>query len=222
MAQIGTLLTGAGVTTVIQGQAQCEAIIVLGTVATANPLQGMQVEIDGQSVFNVQGNAGLLSAYFKWLGQFAGTIVPNALKIATGSIPLNTTYRLTNAGATTPAIFAFSDNDNGVPFAVGTTQINASAYQDFSKFSALFIAVPGSVSSVEFTFTNGKKSTLSTVECDALFSLKKIAEASGQLGGVTVIDNTDQSIQMVRINATVAVVILVAKLPQTAWDMIKQ
>jgi len=221
MAQLGTLTTGAGVVTVIAGQSQCEALLVLGSVATANPLQGLQVEIDGTPYFNVTNQPALLSAFFKWMAAFVSTLSGVVLKVASGAIPKPTTYRLTNNGATTPAIFAFSDNDNGVPILVGTQQINASSYGDFEKFSALFIGTPANVSSAEIVFNSGRKATLTQVEVDALFVMKPYVpatEANGQLLGVSVIDNRDKSIKSVRLYCSAANTILIAKIPDAAFN----
>jgi len=204
MAQIGTLVTGAAVTTIIQGQSQCEEFILIGTVGTANPLQGLQVEVDGTTYINIVNQPALLSAYSKWLSQFVSTLMGVVFKIATGCIPRNTTFRLTNNGATTPAIYAWSDNDAGIPFVVATKQINASSYEDFEKFSCLFIGTPANLSSAEIVYASGRKSTLTQFEVDAQFALKSATEANGQLLAVSVIDNTDQSIVSVRLNCSAA------------------
>lgn len=217
MSQIGTLITGAGVTTVISGQSQCDAMLVLGSVSTANPLQGLQVEIDGTPYININNQPSLLAAYSKWMGQFVSTLVSVVIKVATGRIPRSTTYRLTNNGATTPAIYATSDNDNGVPFVVATKQINASSYEDFDRFSALFIGTPANLASAEVLFTNGSRSTMTFQELDAIFSLKNQTEANGELLGVTVIDNRDQTIKSVRLNCSAANTILIAKIPDAAF-----
>lgn len=193
MAQITTLVTGAGVTTIVAGQSQCEAVITVGTVGTANPLQGLQVEIDGIPFININNSATLITAWSKYMmNTINGTgIIGIRLPIATGRIYKTTTYRFVNNGATTPAIYAFSDNQVGIPFLVGTKQINATSYEDFQKFTALMIGTPANVASAEFTFQNGTKSTLATQEIDTLFSSKYQVEASGQLGGISVIDNRD-------------------------------
>jgi hypothetical protein len=222
MAQIGTLVTGAGVTTIIAGQSQCEAMIVIGSVATAMPLQGLQVEIDGVPFININNQPALLAAFSKWCSQFVSTLVGVLLKVATGRIPRNTTYRFTNNGATVPNIFAFSDQENGVPILVGTKQINASSYEDFSKFSALFIGTPANLASAEIVFSNGCKSTMTFAELDALFTMKNQSEANGELLAVTVIDNRDQSIQSVRLNCSAANTILVAKLPDASFAVLNK
>lgn len=223
MSQLTTLLTGAGVTTLVTGQAQCEEFIVIGSVSTANPLQGLQVEVDGTTYINVVNQPALLSAYAKWLSQFVSTLMGVVFKIATGNIPRNTTYRFINNGATTPNVFAWSDNDAGVPFVVATKTINASSYEDFEKFSALFIGTPANFSQAEIVYASGRKATLTGVELDAQFSMKSSSEANGQLLGVSVIDNTDQSISQVRLytNAVGANTILIAKIPDVAFAALK-
>ena len=221
MAQIGVLTTGAGVTTVIAGNAQCEQVLVLGSVSTANPLQGLQVEIDGIPFININNQPALLSAYAKWQAQFVSTLVGVVFPIATGRIQKNTTYRLVNNGATTPIIYAHSYGENGVPFLVGTKQINASTFEDFEKFSALFIGTPANLASAEVVFSNGCKSTMTFQELDAMFSLQNSAEANGELLAVTVIDNRDQKIKSVRLNCSAANTILVAKLPDPAFQALK-
>jgi hypothetical protein len=224
MGQIATLLTGAGVTTNIVGQTQCESVILIGDVDTALPIQGLTVEIDGSPFFNVQ-SAALLIAYSKWLNNTinGAAVIGICLRIATGMMPRNTNYRLTNAGATTPPVYAFSDNDMGVPFLVATKTINALSFDDFAQFSALFIQTPANLLNAEIAWTNGSKKTYLGVELDCMYAMKKQSEANGQLAGVTLIDNTDQSIKQVRINTNGvgANTIMVAKLPDAAFQALR-
>lgn len=221
MSQITTLLTGAGVVTVVAGQSQCEEYILIGDVDTASPLSALTIEIDG-TPFIVINSQNLLAAYMKWLMEFSATIVGLLIKVSTGMIRKNTTYRFTNAGATTPAIFAFSDSQNGIPFVVTSKQINPSAYEDFEKFSALFITAPANIATIEVLFVDGHKTTITGVEADAYFSLTNQTEVNGQLAGVTVIDNTQQNIKSVRIFCvTVALTVLIAKLPNEAFQELK-
>lgn len=222
MAQIGTLLTGAAVQTTIPGMAQCEQILVLGSVATANPLQGLQVEIDGVPFININNQPALLSAYAKWQAQFVSTLVGVVFPIATGRINRNTTYRLVNNGATTPIIYATSFGENGVPFLVGTKQVNASSYEDFEKFSSLFIGTPANLASAEIVFSNGCKSTMTFQELDAMYALQNSTEANGELLAVTVIDNRDQKIKSVRLNCSAANTILVAKIPDPSFQIMNK
>lgn len=222
--QIGTLLTGAGVTTNIVGQTQCESVILLGDIDTTLPLQGLTVEIDGSPFFNVQ-SAALLLAYSKWMNNTinGAAVIGLCLRIATGMMPRNTNYRLTNAGATTPAILAFSDNDLGVPFLVATKTINALSFDDFSQFSALFIGTSANLLNAEIAWNNGSKKTYLAQELDCMYAMAHQSEANGQLAGVTIIDNTNQSIKSVRLNtnAVGANTIMVAKLPDAAFQALR-
>jgi hypothetical protein len=222
MSQIGTLLTGAGVQTTISGQSQCEEYLVIGDVDTANALRGLSVEVDGTPFINIQNSAPLMGAFAKWQQQTCGTVVGLTLKIATGAIKKNTTYRFTNDGVAVPAIKAFSDSQNGIPMIATTKSVNASSYEDFEKFSALFLTLPASVSSVEIAFVDGHKATLSIEEVDAMFSFRNQSEVDGRLNAVSVIDNTTQNIKSVRVNAGgTAVTVLIVKIPNEAFDALR-
>jgi hypothetical protein len=219
---LGVLITGAGVQTTFSGQSQCEEYIVIGDVDTPNALRGLSVEIDGTPFINIQNSAPLISAFQKWQMETCGAAVGLMLKVATGNISRNTTYRFTNDGVTTPTVRVFSDSKNGIPILATTKSINASSFEDFSKFSSLLLSLPANVSSVEVVFADGHKSTMTIEEVDALFALKNQSEADGRLAGVSVIDNTDQSIQSVRIFAGAAsVTVLIAKLPNDAFAALK-
>jgi hypothetical protein len=223
--QIGTLLTGAGVATVIAGQSKCDNYLLIGDVDTANPLQGLEVSVGGKPVFSVANAATLLTAYAKWMQEMTAAVVGMCFKLGTGVINKSTTYRLTNAGATTPVILASSDAPDGVPFEVATDSINASSSETYDKFSALFLQTPANIASVDIMYTNGHREAGMTIaEVDARFALNNNAEADGRLGGVSVIDNTDRTIQDVRINTNNvgALTILIAKLPDEAFQLLKK
>lgn len=220
---LGVLITGAGVQTTFAGQAQGEEYIVIGDVDTANALRGLTIEIDGVPTINIQNSAPLMAAFQKWMSQTAGAgVIGLTLKVASGMIKKSTTYRFTNDGATTPTVRVFSDSQGGFPIIATTKQVNVSSFEDFSKFSALFLTLPASVSSVEFLFTDGHKATMTIEEVDALFAMKNQSEADGRLAAVSVIDNTDQSIESVRVFAGgTAVTVLIAKIPNEVFKALK-
>jgi hypothetical protein len=220
MAQIGTLASGAGVQTNITGQAMLEGNLLIGSVGLANPLQSLQIEIDGVTFINIQTQA-LISAFAKWQSSFVNNGVGSLIKISTGRIPLRSNIRLTNSGATTPAIFNFSDNANGVPLQATTVSINAVSYQDFNNFSALFIQTPANVGTVEITFKDGHRDTLTMAEVDSYFAQSFSTDADGRLATVSVIDNSNQNVSSVRINATTAVNVLQVKLPDNFFESLK-
>jgi hypothetical protein len=225
MSQIGTLVTGAGVPTVIAGQSQCPAYLVIGTVDTPNALRGLTVEVDG-SPFIQLNSAALINAFGKWLMEVtignSANCLGYMLKIATGSIKRNTTIRLTNDGVTVPAIFGFSDGKDGVPIQATTKTVNAQSYEVFRSFSALILETPANVSNAEIVFADGHKDTLTPAEIEALFALKFQNELGG-IGTTIVIDNSDQSIQEVKLNTNSggACTVAVVKIPDAAFKAIQ-
>lgn len=222
MSQISTLITGAGVPTPIAGLSYCPEFLLIGDVDTANPLRGLEVIVDGTPFINITGSAPLVGAYSKWMNEIAGAnSVGTLIKLATGRIDKPTTIRLTNDGVTTPAVFAYGDSENGAPMLVSTQAILAGGSQDFSKFSALFITAPANIQQAEVFFTNGYKETMTAVELDSYFNLKYNSDADGRLNACTVIDNTDQSIEMVRLYATGAnLTVLIAKVPDSLFEAV--
>jgi hypothetical protein len=201
MAQIGTLTGGAGVVTSFNGLTQLDEFLVVGDSDTANPLQGLTVEVNGETLINIQVQA-LITAFGKWLMEMNGSTVSTMIKVATGRIKGSTNIRLINAGATTPAVYAFSDSDGGLPFISATEVILAGSYSDYSGFSSLMISAPANVQSAIVTFADGYTATVTPVELAAYFSLENNSEADGYLGGVLVVDNRSNRISSIRIFAT--------------------
>lgn len=221
---IAALTTGAGVVTQAAGQSQCDEFIVIGDVDTALPISGLSIEIGGKSFINITGVQTLLTAWAKWkMKAIQGSaVVGMVLRVATGRILKNTTYKFTNGGATTPPVYVYSDNDNGIPIEAATNQINASSNQTYTKFGMLAIQTPANVTSYDVTWRNGYNATLSTVEMDAYLAMQYDSEANGQMGGVTVIDNSDQKFQSIRINVSANTVVLTVRLPQESFDLLNQ
>lgn len=217
MAQIGTLAAAPAVT-IIQGQSKCDQYIVIGESGDALPLDSITVEIDGKPFILIQDEE-LINAFAKWQMEAQVTgVIGCMLKISTGVINKNTTYRFVNTGATTPPIFAFSEAENGVPMEVASMQINPTSSETFDRFSALFLNDPGNITNMEFIFADGHPDTLTYQEASALFNLRFSSEGNGRMNGVLVIDNTDQSIRSVRVNtAAVAVNALTARIPDAAF-----
>lgn len=214
MAQIGTLTGGAGVNTTIAGLSQLDEFLLIGDADTANPLQGLTVEVNGETLINIQSQP-LITAFAKWLMETTGTAVGLLLKLATGRIKGNATIRLTNSGATTPAIFAFSDSDGGLPFIVSTEVILQNSSSEYSGFSALMVNAPANLQQAIVTFSDGFQTTVTAPELGAYFALTNQAEADGYLGGVLCIDNSSGNIQSIRMFATGANLnVLVVRIPQ--------
>lgn len=201
MAQLGTLSSGAGVVTTFAGLSQLDEFIVIGDPDTTNPIQAFQAEVNGETLININ-NQSLITAFMKWLMETVGSVTGLMLKVATGRIKGNTTLRFTNSGATTPAIYTFSDSDGGLPFIVTPKTILVGSYEDFSGFNALFATAPANVGSAVVTFKNGYTATVSAVELAAYFALNNQAEADGYLGGVLAVDNSPGNIENIRLFAT--------------------
>lgn len=206
---IAALTTGAGVISTLQGQPHCEQYIVIGDIDTAMPLQGINIETDGESVINIVGSQPLCSAFAKFMTPFCATLVGLIIKVAAGKINKKTTYRFTNNGATTPIIFGYSEKTGGRQCRALSDGIVASSNCTYSGFTALMVTPSANVGSLDFTFTDGTQQTYSVIEADALFAMKNATEANGRLDAVvTTIDNRDKSIKSVRVNATTAVTVL--------------
>lgn len=224
MSQIATLAAAPAIT-IIQGQSQADQYILIGDASTAMPLTAITVEIDGKPFLLIQ-TAELLAAFAKWQMESnldAAPTVGVMLKIATGQIAKNTTYRLTNGGATTPAVYAFSEAQNGVPLEAASMTINATSNEVYERFSALFFFDPADLASLEITFADGHTDSLSAVEAAALFNMRFNAEDSGYLAGCLVIDNTDGSIQKVRAYTGASdVAVLTVKIPDAAFNEFKK
>lgn len=220
---LGPLLTGAGVVTTFPGQSQLDEYIVIGDVDTATPITGLSIEVEGKSFINLTGVQTLIAAFAKWKMKAVqgSAIVGIVLRVATGRINRPTTYRFTNAGATTPNVLVFSDQENGIPAEAATGQINASSNQPFTNFACLLIQTPANVLNYEVTFRNGYSVTLTTVEMDAYLAMQYDTEANGELGGVTIIDNSDKKFEQIRVVTTAAVIVMTVKMPQAAWDALK-
>lgn len=222
MSQIGTLVTGAAIVTPIPGLSYVDPYLVLGDVDTAMALNGLQVEIDGETTINIVGSTPLVSAFSKFMSQFCSTLVGLVLKIATGRIYAPSTLRFTNAGVTTPGIFNFGDGGNGKPIRAISVGINALSNQVFEKFSALMITPSANLGNIDIQFRDGSPVTMTAIEVDALFAMKNPTEANGRLDAVvTTIDNRDGLIEWVRINATTAVTVLVIKLSNEDFQLLK-
>jgi hypothetical protein len=222
MPQISTLITGAGVQTPIVGQDHLDNCMYLGDVDTPMPLQGVQVDVGGETIINIQASQPLVSVFAKFMQSLVAGTVGLMLKFATGKIQKATNIRLTNNGVTTPAIFTFSDAKDGKPFRAVSDTINAASSKDFRKFSALFITPAANLGSVDITYRDGTVQNMVATDLDALFASKNETEANGRLDAVvTGIDNREMLIDTVRVNATTAVTVLLINFSDADFQVLK-
>lgn len=225
MSLLGALVTGAGVDTTFAGQAQCEQFILIGDVDTTCPLRGIQIMIGGKSVINITGSQPLVNAFMKFMMNLTASTIGLLFKVSCGKINKATTYRFTNDGATTPNIYAYSQDeraDLAVPVEASMVGINANSYDTFSKFTALLITSSANVSSIDILFADGNKNNFSMVEIDAMFATYNQAEANGRLDAVvSTIDNRFGNIESVQINCSAAVTVVVIKVPDVAFKNLR-
>ena len=226
MSQFATLGTGAGVVTPVTGLGQLEENIVIGSIDTTMPLSGFKVVVGSKTVIDIQNSTPLISTFAKFMQRVVGSgVVGLILKISTGRIiTQGISIFFTNAGATTPNIFWYSDNSggsqsvsngnaNGRALNAVTVNVNASTNQTFTNFAGLFITPQANVNSFDVVFADGTSQNMSTIEANALFATKNDTQATGVLDAVvTGFDNRDLSIISVRVNvgATAVTVLIVS------------
>lgn len=221
MALIGTLPATAGGILTLSGQAAMEQFIVCPDVSTAT-LRSVVVEVDGVPFINIP-TAALCNAFSKYTMESVAGVVGFMLTLGTGRVNRSTTIRLTNDTAVARNVFAFSEAGNGVPFSVASKFINPNGFEDFDKFTALFIETPANVAQAQVTFADGYTANMSIQEIDAYFALNNQTDAAGRIGGVSVIDNKQQNIKAVRLFAGASGYnVMVAKIPQAAWEEAKK
>lgn len=189
--QIGTMTTGAGVVTTIKLDNGIPQVILVGTTDTDLPLQAISLSISGASYIDVTTQA-LIQAMSKYMNESllgADVKVAQALLLANGFIAgKNGVLKLTNAGVTTPAVYAASYSRGNEPVSAGQAVVNDNSYQMFSGFEAI-IFDPTNLSRADIVFADGHKDSFSAPELAALFARSNQADADGYLAGMCVIDN---------------------------------
>lgn len=225
MSRIGQLITGAGVETPISGLSQVGNIITIGSVDTANPLTGFQMNVNGETFININ-NTAFLTAFMKYMMQGidgADNFVGSALKVATGKLVGNIDFVFRNGGATTPIIYAASDQGNGIPLQASQETITQDSTSPFDKFTALFLTTPANVQRVDLTFADGNKDSFTIQDLDSLFCIDNQADLDGKLGTCTVIDNRKGNIKLAEVyTQTGPLTVGILKLPQQAFDILKK
>lgn len=218
--QIGTLAGGVDVPTIIAGQSQAESYLLIGDAGTDLNLNSLEVSIDGIPFISISDNS-LIRAFANWQQENDAALQGQMLKIATGQIRKNTTYRMVNDGVAALPIYAFSDGKDGVPVQATTKTINALSYETFTKFSALIVNIgAGNFATAEIVWADDHKSTVTVQELYGLYNLKFNGDITGT--DTLTIDNTDQSIKSVQINTGAnAVTVLNIKLPDASFQALK-
>lgn len=195
MSQIGTLTTGASVVTTINLQYVPEFIIV-GNSFTDASLSGVSWNVSGKELVNVAGaNPVYAFGRFKNNGDLTNQVVNTIFTTGYGYLP-NQQFqlRLTNAGVTTPAIYAFSRRrGNGRVITASQQVVINGANQRYSNFLALQF-LQTNVSRIDIEWKNAQtgetfSDSLLPAEINTLFGLDNISEA-GLLSSQAIIDNS--------------------------------
>jgi hypothetical protein len=109
------------------------------------------------------------------------------LRLATGRINKATTITGTNSVASSRSVFAASTNISNVARRAVEQSINPSANATFDNFECLIFS-SANVLRAQITFANGFTDEYAPTELEALYSNYHVADASGNLEGLTCID----------------------------------
>jgi hypothetical protein len=198
MSQISTLVTGAGVVTTVNLEYTPEYLLI-GTPTTDLPLSAISWMVSGRERVNIQTQA-LLQAVSKYKNEGilgAGVKVGQMFKVADGRLEKSFQARLTNAGATTPAIYAFSTRKgDGLVIECAQQTIQATSNQTFQNPLALFFD-PTNLDTVDINWAepNEQKEIrefsdrLALPEVESFFLIDNQADANGLLIAMACIDN---------------------------------
>jgi len=201
MGRIGTLVTGAGIQTIINLQ-YAPQMLYLGDTFTSQPLENLSVSIAGKETININGNL-FINSFAEWLMEIVGggTTIGVVLKIADGQlVNQQTQLRLTNNGVLTPDIFAYSDAIGSGTVAAATSSINANANQIVTDFD--FIAIdPTNFQNADVTFSNGYSERFEAEDLQSYFAQTN-QSLQGALSGQLVINNIGRAVTSIRMFAT--------------------
>jgi len=109
------------------------------------------------------------------------------LRLATGRINKGTTITGTNSVAAVRNVFAASTNISNVARRAVEQSINPSANATFDNFEALLFD-PANLLRAQITFANGFSDEYTPQELQALYANYHVAEADGNVNGLTIID----------------------------------
>jgi len=210
MSFVKKLLTGAGNVTKLDFPDKTPQFILVEAVDVDLPLTGYKVSVGGESTIAIASSQTHLQALSKFLMEpllGANIRIGQIIVLADGAIKgKGCEVDLTNAGATTPDLHAFSMGSGGVPAVVETKTIQDGNDADFSDFDVL-IFDPANLENIQINFfgINGQKDwsepNLTQVEIDCMFAMEHPADVNGQLAGLSIIDNSDEKIDSVNISA---------------------
>lgn len=212
MSQIGTLVTGAAVQTLLVLN-NLHQFIQIGTIDTDLPIEGLTVSISGRTPIDIQDQS-LIQAFAKYSNAgLLGADVKKAMVIPIadgGKGNISTRITLTNAGATTPDIFGWSRKPSGGNLVAATVQtVNENANYLFENFQALMFDATNFLSAT-ITFRDpvtGREWVEGNITADELAALfatrdETTTDADGLLAGITVVDGQRSNVKDIRIFST--------------------
>jgi hypothetical protein len=198
MSKIGTLTTGAGVVTTINIQYVPEYLLIgSGFNAADVDVSAISWNVAGKELVNLSGKDPV-NAYAKYKneGDLTNQLVAQIFQLGFGYLA-NQQFqiRITNNGAGTPDIFAFSRRRGAGRVLTASQQVILDgANQRFDNFLALHFD-PTNVTRADVNFVDPKtkqtfSETLEPDEIDALFGLDNISE-DGKLSSLAIMDNVN-------------------------------
>jgi len=201
MAEVGVMITAAGVVTTLDLNYVPEAIQI-GTIDTDLPLDSYSVTINGVVTQFITGNA-LILAVSKYLREsLLGADIKIGMVIPIGdgkneAEGVTFQMKLENDGATTPKIYAHSSSyTEGGTIRTSQNTIQDTSNQAYENFTALFFSSTN-LSNAMITFDDGLSERYEAVEIAALFNVDNQSDADGKLGATNCIDNSEGNIESV-------------------------
>ena len=204
MSKVATLGAGAGVDTVIN-LSYVPEFIQIGSSSDNVPITDFSVAVSGRDIINIVGNA-LISAYAKWLLKTSQTnlgaqTIPSVLKIGDGLVSDKTAQvSMTNAGGTTPDIFAWSTSQGSELLTAGTETLQALSNRIFEAFEALMFD-PVNVDYADVVYVDGTIQKMEVSELQAMAAFSLDTEQNGMLSSILVVDNIDGRIERLNLRA---------------------
>ncbi len=203
---VGVMTTGAGVVTPID-LPFVPSIILVGTVDVDLPVQGITTSIGGKNTQEITDQTVIqaLSKLFMQGLLGADVKVAQIWKVANGQIDLKDGQKfrinLENAGATTPNVYAYSEQFGNRAIAVGQDSINARGNAIIQGVTALLFE-DSNFSKADITYNDGHvESDLSLVELASILAQDEVCDADGKLAGVNVINFASNGISSVKLYA---------------------
>jgi hypothetical protein len=203
--EITTMITGVNVKTIIDRPSTFENILI-DAVDTNLPLNALNVTVGGQAQIQIEGTNSIM-AFAKYLmSSILGADVKVGLLIkAANNFIGNQAVQvvLTNSGATTPKVYAFSTGKTvAVPVKAGQRTLQASDSLRFTDFTGLFFD-PANFNYAIIQFADGFEDQLSAKELAALFGMSgNSSDADGLLATQVAIDNKRGNIRSATLYTT--------------------